>query len=66
MGKPGLDNLVRIGQLKAEPGDQNEVLRMLTLARTRLTDAHLATLSAEGRFNSAYSAAHAAALAALR
>jgi hypothetical protein len=32
----------------------------------RLADAQLASLSAEGRFSSAYNAAHAAALAALR
>ena len=36
------------------------------MARTRLADAQLQTLSAEGRFTSAYNAAHAAALAALR
>lgn len=39
---------------------------MLAMARTRLADAQLQTLSAEGRFTSAYNAAHAAALAALR
>ncbi len=39
---------------------------MLTMARTRLDDAHLAGLSLEGRFTSTYNAAHAAALAALR
>jgi hypothetical protein len=36
------------------------------MARTRLRDAQLPSLSAEGRFTSAYNAAHAAALAALR
>jgi len=39
---------------------------MLAMARTRLADAQLCNLSAEGRFISAYNAAHAAALAALR
>ena len=39
---------------------------MLAMARTRLDDAQLANLSIEGRFTSAYNAAHAAALAALR
>ncbi len=63
---PTLDNLVRIGQLKSEPRNDAEVTRMLTMARTRLADARLAGPSAEGRFTSAYSAAHAAALAALR
>ncbi len=66
MPQPALDNLVRIGQLKAEPCNTAEVRRMLAMARTRLADAQLQTLSAEGRFTSAYNAAHAAALAALR
>jgi hypothetical protein len=36
------------------------------MARTRLGDAVLKGVSAEGRFTSAYNAAHAASLAALR
>lgn len=66
MSLPALDNLVRAGQLKAEPCNAAEVRRMLAMASTRLADARLATLSPEGRFTSAYNAAHAAALAALR
>lgn len=66
MGLPALDNLVRIGQLKAEPRNETEARRMLAMARTRLADARLASLSLEGRFTSAYNAAHAAALVALR
>lgn len=66
MPLPALDNLLRIGQLKAELRNDNEVRRLLGMARTRLADAGLASLSAEGRFTSAYNAAHAAALAALR
>lgn len=66
MSLPELDNLARIGQLKAEPRNEAEVNRMLAMARTRLADARLADLSREGRFSSAYNAAHAAALAALR
>ena len=61
-----LDNLVRIGQLKAEPRNAQEVARMLAMAQTRLSDAQLKKLSLEGRFTSAYNAAHTAALAALR
>lgn len=61
-----LENLARIGQLKAEPRNDAEVQRMLDMARTRLADAQISSLSAEGRFTSAYNAAHAAALAALR
>ena len=63
---PELDNLVRIGQLKAEPRNAQEVTRMLAMAQTRLSDAKLSELSLEGRFTSTYNAAHAAALAALR
>lgn len=66
MATEALANLVRIGQLKAEPRNPAEVARMLTLARTRLTDAQLAHVSVDGRFASSYGAAHAAALAALR
>jgi hypothetical protein len=66
MSQPELDNLVRIGQLKAEPRNVQEAMRMLAMARIRLSDAHLNNLSIEGRFTSSYNAAHAAALAALR
>jgi len=66
MSQPELDNLVRIGQLKSEPRNAREVTRMLAMAQTRLNDAKLSNLSLEGRFTSAYNAAHAAALAALR
>jgi hypothetical protein len=66
MSLPELDNLVRIGQLKAEPRNVQESERMLVMARTRLNDAKLSKLSLEGRFTSVYNAAHAAALAALR
>jgi hypothetical protein len=61
-----LDNLVRIGQLKAEPRSATEVARLLAMARVRLADAGIINISQEGRFSSAYNAAHAAALAALR
>lgn len=66
MNLPALDNLVRIGQLKAEPRNEAEVERMLAMARSRLADAGQTNISLEGRFTSAYNAAHAAALAALR
>ncbi|MBK8401142.1 hypothetical protein [Propionivibrio sp.] len=66
MGLQSLDNLVRIGQLKTEPRNIVEVTRMLGMARTRLEDSRLENLSLEGRFTSAYNAAHAASLAALR
>jgi hypothetical protein len=61
-----LDNLVRIGQLKAEPTSEEEVEGMLQIARTFLADSQLKSLSLNGRFLAVYSASHAAALAALR
>ena len=66
VGLPELDNRVRVGQLKAEPRNVLEVARMIAMAQTRLGDARLGSLSLEGRFTSAYNAAYAAALAALR
>ena len=66
MSLPALDNLVRINQLKAEPRNVLELTRLLEMAGTRLADARLCSLSREGRFTSAYNAAHATALAALR
>lgn len=63
MSLPALDNLVRIGQLKPELRNDLELKRMLDMARSRLADARLDSLSREGRFASAYNAAHAAALA---
>jgi hypothetical protein len=66
MSLPALDNLVRIGQLKAEPRIVAEVRRILAMARTSLADAQLSALSLQRRFTSAYNAAPAATLAALR
>lgn len=66
MSLPALDNLVRAGKLKAETRNDVEFGRLLAMARTRLADARLAGASQEGRFTSAYNAAHAASVAALR
>ena len=66
MSLPALDNLVRIGQLKTEPRNSAELARMLARARRSLTDAAVTGISASTRFICAYSAGHAAALAALR
>ena len=66
MSLPALDNLVSINELKAEPRNEVEAGKMLAMARTHLADTQLINLSREGRFTSAYNAAHAAALAALR
>ena len=48
MSQPDLDNLVRIGQLKAEPRNAPEVTRMLAMAQTRLSDAKLSNVSHSG------------------
>ncbi len=61
-----LDNLVRIGQLKSEPPAQAELEGLLRSGSRRLADAKRADLSLESRFDLAYNAAHALALAALR
>jgi len=66
MTSPPLENLVKTGNLKAESPDQNEFNGLLRSAKARLTDAHNSSLSIESRFDLAYNASHALALAALR
>ena len=61
-----LDNLVRAGQLKAEPPAQSEIDGLVRSGRVRLLDAGKASLNIESRFDLAYNAAHARSLAALR
>ena len=61
-----LDNLVRIGKLKKEPGTQFEFDGLIHSGRMRLNDAQNDSNSIEGRFDLAYNAAHAFCLAALR
>ncbi|MES2206761.1 MAG: hypothetical protein V4525_08200 [Pseudomonadota bacterium] len=67
MPLPELDNLVRINQLKAEPGTQSEFNNLLHSGTVRLNDAKkYSDMSPESRFDLAYNAAHALSLAALR
>jgi len=66
MSSPKLANLSKVGQLKAEEPDKNERAGLLRSAVERLQDARIPQLSLVGRFDLAYNAAHAAALAALR
>ncbi len=61
-----LDNLARTELLKREPADQQEFDGLVASGRRRLADAKNAALSAESRFDLAYNAGHAFALAALR
>jgi hypothetical protein len=61
-----LDNLVRTGHLKHEPPAAGEVEGLIRSGEARLADAGKPSLSIESRFDLAYNAAHALALAALR
>ena len=61
-----LDNLVKVGQLKAEPASDQEVAGLISSGLARLHDAGNETLSIESRFDLAYNSAHALSLAALR
>ena len=66
MTSPQLNNLVKTGGLKTEPASQTEFDGLLRSGKARLIDARNETLSIESRFDLAYNAAHALALAALR
>ncbi len=66
MAHPQLDSLVQIGQLKAEPPAESESAGLIRSGLVRLNDAEREDLSLESRFDLAYNAAHALALAALR
>lgn len=66
MTSDNLENLAKVGQLKREAVDAREFEGLVRSARVRLADAHNGTLSIESRFDLAYNAAHALALAALR
>ena len=66
MSHPQLDNLARIGQLKAEPAAESELRGLVHSGIRRLDDAAREDLSLESRFDLTYNAAHALALAALR
>jgi hypothetical protein len=61
-----LDNLVRIGKLKAEPPAKAEFSGLLRSGQARLKDAGNKSLNPESRFDLAYNAAHTLSLAALR
>jgi len=61
-----LENLVAIGKLKREPCSAREFEGLVRSGKARLSDAANAALAIESRFDLAYNAAHALALAALR
>ena len=58
MSLPELDKLVRVGQLKAEPRNAQEVARMLAMAQTRLSDSKLNKLSLAVFYSGPYLLAH--------
>ena len=61
-----LENLVEVGQLKRAPVNDGEIAGLVRSGEARLMDAANTVLSLESRFDLAYNAAHALALAALR
>src|SRR6266508_2896822 len=60
-----LDNLARIGKLKAHAADEREIARLLESADRALQDASVAALSGDSRLELAYRALMQAALAAI-
>ncbi len=66
MTSQNLENLVKTGSLKPEPPNQKEFDGLLRSATARLGDARIDSLAIESRFDLAYNASHALALAALR
>ncbi len=66
MTSPELENLTKIGKLKREAFSRAEFQNFLKSGSARLRDAENVGLSMESRFDLAYNAAHAFALAALR
>lgn len=61
-----LENLAKIGKLKQESVSQKEFDGLVRSGRMRLADARGSSLAIVSRFDLAYNASHALALAALR
>jgi hypothetical protein len=66
MTRDELANLARAGRLKREAADQAEFDGLVRLGEAKLGDAKKKGLTLESRFDLAYGASHALALAALR
>ncbi len=66
MTSPELERLADLGHLKREPPARAELEGLIRSGSLRLTDSQNEDLSPESRFDLAYNAAHALALAALR
>ncbi len=66
MSRQGLDNLVKIGNLKKESRSRIEYDGMVKSGRRGLTDAQNHSIQTDSQFDLAYEAAHKFSLAALR
>lgn len=66
MSSERLENLAGLGHIKPEAAKADEIANLVAGGRKRLADAKKKTNSIEGRFDLAYNASHAFALAALR
>ena len=66
MTSRNLENLAKINSLTREAVSQKELDGLIHSGRARLADAHNPQLALESRFDLAYNASHALALAALR
>lgn len=66
MTLPDLESLVASGRLKREEPNQAEFNGLVQLGEAKLRDSQTMSLSLAGRFDLAYGASHAFALAALR
>lgn len=66
MTLPELENLLKIGKLQRESPTKAELEGLRRSGEARLADAANPELAVESRFDLAYNAAHALALAALR
>ncbi|WP_442783850.1 hypothetical protein [Collimonas fungivorans] len=66
MSNKALDNLVKIGQLKAEPFSQSEFDTYMRSGKERLQDAASPGISQSGKFLLGYAAAYSFSLTALR
>lgn len=66
MTSTSFENLMEVNLIKPESTNQNEITGLLNSGKARLKDASRDLLSEESRFDLAYNAAHAFALAALR
>ena len=60
-----LDNLARIGRLKAHVASKDEIADLLAAARRNLEDTHAESISAKNRFDAAYKCILQAALVGL-